>query len=376
MLLSDDRSISDKVSGGLTEEQDRLVKELEKLEEQQNAITGKLREELGKQIQEGLIRIGSTIPEIKTLDQFLKYGDVDKKLQQLEGNTKDKTFYKFPGIYDHSVNKSFNVLGISTTSTEPYQSSNRSTSEHSLIYALDYARTQHKCNVTMIKLRDLQFGSCEGWYSSNKEGCQWPCEVSRRGSYGPNKEKDQLDIVYYGLTEWADIVILATPIRYNNPSALYYKLAERLNTVHNHVTLKNKTLIRDKVGCFIITGGQDGVQSVAGSLLTYWSEMGFFFPRFSYVGWNRGWYAENTSQNYFETMTNDEFELDIEAMVDSAIDLKERLQLTSDKYPKSDRDEFYINKQKKRNDVNFIDYDPASRKISQKFKTRLMQKIG
>ena len=368
-------SISDDVASGLTPEEERLIQELDELEKKQQAIVDKLSTAFSPKIQNGLIKLGEKIPQIKTLEQFLKYGDVDKKLQSLEVETKDKTFYKNPGIYNHSDSDKLNVLGISTTSTEPYQSPTRSTSEHSLNYALKYASKQYQSNVAMIKLRELQFGSCEGWYSSNKEGCQWPCEVSRRGSYGPNQEKDQLDLVYYGLTEWADIVILATPIRYNNPSALYYKLAERLNTVQNHVSLKNKTLIKDKVGCFIITGGQDGVQSVAGALLTFWSEMGFFFPRFSYVGWNRGWYAENTNQNYFETMTNDEFENDIESMVDSAIDLKERLQLTSDKYPKYDREEFYIKKQKEMR-VNYKDYDPASRKTSQKFKTRLMRNIS
>jgi multimeric flavodoxin WrbA len=368
MLLSGDSSIGDRVSGGLTEREEELIKRLEDIETEQKKIADELRNILGQRIQSGLIKLGSEIPEIKTLEQFLKFEGVDEKLQRLECNAQDKTFYKYPGIYEHSGTGGFNVLGISTTSTEPHQSPTRSTSEHSLIYALDYARRQHKSNVAMIRLRDLPFGSCEGWYSSNKAGCQWPCEVSRREWYGPNKEKDQLDVVYYGLTEWADIIILATPIRYNNPSALYYKMAERLNTVHNHVTLQNKTLIRDKVSCFIITGGQDGVQSVAGHLLTYWSEMGFYFPRFSYVGWNRGWYAEDTSQNYFETMTNEEFELDIEAMVDSAIDLKERLRLTSDKYPKYDRDEFYIKKYENRG-KKFKEYDPSSRRLSKKFRT-------
>src|SRR2546426_10870023 len=33
--------------------------------------------------------------------------------------------------------------------------------------------------------------------------------------------------------------------------------------------------IRNKVAAFIITGGQDNIQAVAGGMLTFWSELGF-----------------------------------------------------------------------------------------------------
>ena len=56
-------------------------------------------------------------------------------------------------------------------------------------------------------------------------------------------------------------------------------------------------LIRDKVAGFIVVGGQDNVQGVAGSLLAFWSELGFVFPPFPFIGHSRGWDAEDMQNN-------------------------------------------------------------------------------
>ncbi|MGM2837142.1 hypothetical protein ACS2TZ_51905, partial [Bacillus cereus group sp. Bce025] len=63
--------------------------------------------------------------------------------------------------------------------------------------------------------------------------------------------------IYTDMVLWADIVLLATPIRWGQASSLYYKMCERLNTVQNQITIKDKILIKNKVASFIITGGQD-----------------------------------------------------------------------------------------------------------------------
>ena len=59
----------------------------------------------------------------------------------------------------------------------------------------------------------------------------------------------------------------------------------------------------DKVAAFIITGGQDNIQHVAGELLTFWSQLGFIFGKFPFAGCTRGWYSEDTENNYEEMMT-------------------------------------------------------------------------
>jgi hypothetical protein len=51
------------------------------------------------------------------------------------------------------------------------------------------------------------------------------------------------------------------------------------------------------VASFIITGGQDNVQAVAGQMLTFWSELGFVFPQFPFIAHSRGWDAEDMETN-------------------------------------------------------------------------------
>ena len=69
-----------------------------------------------------------------------------------------------------------------------------------------------------------------------------------------------------------------------------------MNGVQNQNITHETYLIRDKVAAFIITGGQDNVQHVAGELMTFWSQLGFVFGKFPFVGWTRGWYAEDTER--------------------------------------------------------------------------------
>src|SRR5690606_12436586 len=85
--------------------------------------------------------------------------------------------------------------------------------------------------------------------------------------------------------------------------SLYYKMIQRMNCIQNQIITNNRYLIRDKVAAFIITGGQDNVQHVAGELFSFWSQMGFVFGKFPFAGWTRGWYAEDTENNY-DSMTS------------------------------------------------------------------------
>lgn len=144
----------------------------------------------------------------------------------------------------------------------------------------------------MIKLRELEFNHCEGYYSKNANACIFPCSISERDS------EDQMIQIYEKVILWADIVLIATPIRWGSASSLYYKMIQRMNCVQNQIITHDRYLIRDKVAAFIITGGQDNVQHIAGELFSFWSQMGFLFGKFPFVGWTRGWYAEDTENNY------------------------------------------------------------------------------
>ncbi len=120
----------------------------------------------------------------------------------------------------------------------------------------------------------------------------FPCSISERD------KEDQMIQIYEKIILWADIVLIATPIRWGSASSLYYKMIQWTNCVKNQIITHNRHLIRDKTAAFIITGGQDNVQHVAGGLMSFWSQLGFVFGKFPFVGWTRGWYAEDTENNY------------------------------------------------------------------------------
>jgi hypothetical protein len=74
-------------------------------------------------------------------------------------------------------------------------------------------------------------------------------------------------------------------------------MAERLNCVQNAITIRNQVLIRNKVAGFIIVGGQDNIQAVAGQMLGFFAELGFIFPQFPYIAHSRGWSREDMERN-------------------------------------------------------------------------------
>ncbi len=182
------------------------------------------------------------------------------------------------------------ILGISTTAMTA-DHPRYSTSDALLEHGLQTAASEAACETRLIRLRDLQFRSCEGFYSKAARACTWPCSITQMDA------SDQLDQVYEGLVHWADAIVVATPIRWGNASSLYYKMAERMNCIQNQETIANRHLLRNKVAGFIITGGQDNVQAVAGQLLGFFAELGLQFPQFPYIAHSRGWSAEDMENN-------------------------------------------------------------------------------
>ncbi len=181
------------------------------------------------------------------------------------------------------------ILGLSTTVMTEGQP-RYSTSDDLLEYALKASKA-FECDSNLIRIRDLKFRACEGFYSKSARACTWPCSITQMDS------SDQMDQVYEGLVHWADVILLSTPIRWGAASSLYYKMIERMNCIQNQETIANKHLLRNKVVGFIITGGQDNVQAVAGQLLGFFAEIGCQFPQFPYIAHSRGWSAEDMENN-------------------------------------------------------------------------------
>lgn len=203
------------------------------------------------------------------------------------------------------------VVGISTTNMN--ESLPRvSTSDMLLASALEQASAAG-AETRLIRLSELQFRACEGYYSVSSHACTWPCSITQMD------KSDQMDQVYEAMVHWADVVLIATPIRWGNASALYYKMVERLNCVQNQITIRNRELIRNKVAAMIITGGQDNVQAVAGQLLGFFAEIGFTFPPFPYIAHSRGWTAEDMERNVEQVRESRDLHEAAKALADRAI---------------------------------------------------------
>ena len=204
------------------------------------------------------------------------------------------------------------VLGLSTTAMDGAKP-RFSTSDALLDVALARA-AERGAETRLLRLRDLAFQPCEGNYSKASHACTWPCAITERDP------GDGLTPVYDGLVNWADVVLLATPIRWGAASGLYFKMAERLNCIQNQITIHDRVLIRNKVAAFIITGGQDNIQAVAGGLFTFWAELGFIFPPFPFIAHSRGWDAEDMQNNVRQVRASDALRESSRELLDRALD--------------------------------------------------------
>jgi multimeric flavodoxin WrbA len=131
---------------------------------------------------------------------------------------------------------------------------------------------------------------------------------------------DELTEVYEALVHWGDVVLLATPIRWGQASSLYFRMAERLNCVQNQITIRDRVLLNRKVASFIITGGQDNIQSVAGQLMSFFAELGFTLPQFPFIAHSRGWTAEDMEQNIAAVQQSEELREGARALVERAVE--------------------------------------------------------
>jgi hypothetical protein len=59
-------------------------------------------------------------------------------------------------------------------------------------------------------------------------------------------------------------------------------MVERMNCIQNQLTIAGRTLLENKVVTAIITGDQDNVQSVAGQMLGFFTELGCHIPKYAF----------------------------------------------------------------------------------------------
>jgi multimeric flavodoxin WrbA/nitrite reductase/ring-hydroxylating ferredoxin subunit len=220
------------------------------------------------------------------------------------------------------------VLGLSTTVMD-VNHPRYSTSDALLEIALAHAASLD-AETKMIKINELKFRNCEGFYSKGAHACTWPCSITQLD------KTDQMEQVYEALVHWCDAVIISSPIRWGSASSLYFKMIERMNCIQNQITIANNVLIRNKVASFIITGGQDNIQAVAGHMLLFFSELGFDFPQFPFIAHSRGWSAEDMERNIAYVKRSPELQEGAKALAERSIE-KARSLITEQPVTKIER---------------------------------------
>jgi nitrite reductase/ring-hydroxylating ferredoxin subunit/multimeric flavodoxin WrbA len=204
------------------------------------------------------------------------------------------------------------VLGIATTGMDVAYP-RFSTSDELLEAALSRAG-ELGAETRLVRLRELRFRHCEGYYSKSAHACTWPCSITQMDP------DDQMDRVYEGVVQWADVFLVATPIRWGAASSLYYKMVERMNCIQNQETIADRILLRNKVAGLIVTGGQDNVQAVVGQMMTFFGELGCQFPQFPFIAHSRGWSAEDMERNVAYVRGSKDLHEGARALVERCLD--------------------------------------------------------
>jgi multimeric flavodoxin WrbA len=205
--------------------------------------------------------------------------------------------------------KGIRVVGISGSSR---QVPGISKSERLLVRALDRYKG-YGCDTTFLRLKDLKIYDCEGNYSENPSYCTYPCQSSLK------YDDDEMQTVYDAVLA-TDILILATPIRWNNHSALVQKFVERMNAIENQASWFGNRLIRNKVAGLIIIGHVDGIQHVAGNLLNFFVWLGFHIPGAAIASWV-GENDEDTTRDWDQIQKNKYTQEDLQNMINSTLRL-------------------------------------------------------
>lgn len=83
----------------------------------------------------------------------------------------------------------------------------------------------------------------------------------------------------------ADIVVFGTPIWWGQPSSLVQKIIERMDEVDNGYMMTGTSPLLHKVAGVVVTGHEDGVQHVVGTIANALTWYGFTLPPEAVAYW-------------------------------------------------------------------------------------------
>jgi multimeric flavodoxin WrbA len=87
----------------------------------------------------------------------------------------------------------------------------------------------------------------------------------------------------------SQIIIVATPIWWSNHSSLIQRAIERLDELHDKVSVGEPSPLDGKVGGIVITGDSDGAQQIIGNLCNFFNGIGLLIPPYATLSvlWER-----------------------------------------------------------------------------------------
>ena len=87
----------------------------------------------------------------------------------------------------------------------------------------------------------------------------------------------------------SDILIVATPIWWNNHSSLIQRVIERLDAVHDKVMAGEPSPLQGKAGGIVITGDSDGAQTIIANVCNFFNAIGVVMPPYASLSvlWDR-----------------------------------------------------------------------------------------
>jgi multimeric flavodoxin WrbA len=126
-------------------------------------------------------------------------------------------------------------------------------------------RKEIQCETVKLVNHEISAGT----YSDMGEGDQWPSILSKVLA--------------------SDIVIVATPIWWSNPSSLIQRVVERLDEIHDGILAGKASPLEGKTAGIVITGDSDGAQHIIGNLCNFFNAVGLLVPPYASLSvlWER-----------------------------------------------------------------------------------------
>jgi multimeric flavodoxin WrbA len=119
----------------------------------------------------------------------------------------------------------------------------------------------------------------------------------------------------------AEIVVLATPVWWNNQSSLIQRVIERLDELHDRVLEGKGSPLDGKVGGIVVTGDSDGAQHIIGNLSNFLNAVGVVIPPYATLSvlWERQAKGESPTKEELLEKYESDYASTADRMVDQML---------------------------------------------------------